>query len=88
MQAPSAGRGGISAEDARALTERIVGLSQATATRVTINARSRPFIRSADNRITTAGESSDVSVTIMSAFGQPHEVVDQAECADSSHRRD
>ena len=70
MQAPSAGRGGISTEDARALTERIVGLSQATATRVTINARSRPFIRSADNRITTAGESSDVSVTIMSAFGQ------------------
>ena len=66
----AAGRAGLSADDARALADRVLGGSQADAARVTIAARTRPFIRSADNRITTAGASSDVAVTIMSAFGQ------------------
>ncbi len=67
---PAARRAGLSADEARTLADRTLAGSQADAARVTIDARTRPFIRSADNRITTAGASSDVAVTIMSAFGQ------------------
>ena len=70
QESTGASRAGLMADDARALADRALGASQADAARVVIDARTRPFIRSADNRITTAGESADVSVTIMSAFGR------------------
>jgi predicted Zn-dependent protease len=66
----SPGRHGLSAADARAVTERVLNLSQAEQARVTIQAGRRSFTRSADNRITTAGGSTDVSVEIMSVFGK------------------
>ena len=70
QETTAAAREGLSADDARALADRVLGASQADAARVTVDARTRPFIRSADNRITTAGASADVSVAILSAFGQ------------------
>ena len=84
-------RAGLSADDARTLADRALGGSQADAARVTINARTRPFIRSADNRITTAGASSDVAVTIMSAFGQrvasvTTNLIDEASLAEAVRR--
>ena len=61
---------GLSADEARALTERVLNLSQANNARVTVQSGRRTFIRCADNRITTAGGNTDISVNIMSAFGQ------------------
>jgi predicted Zn-dependent protease len=70
MPQASAGRHGLSADDARALSEGILNLSQADHARVTIQSGRRSFTRSADNRITTAGGSTDVSAEIMSVFGK------------------
>ncbi len=63
-------RSGLSRDDARALAEMVLGLSTADNARVTLSSGRRRFIRSADNRITTAGGSADVSVTILSVFGK------------------
>ncbi len=61
---------GLNADDARALTDRVLNLSRANNARVTVRSGRRTFVRCADNRITTAGGSTDVSVNIMSVFGQ------------------
>lgn len=61
---------GLSPEEARALSERVLGFSTADNARVTIQSGRRRFIRSADNRITTAGDSEDVTINVMSVFGQ------------------
>lgn len=66
-QAP---RQGLSADDARALTDRVLAMSQADNTRVGLESGRRGFIRCADNRITTAGGSTDVTVSVMSVFGK------------------
>lgn len=66
----SSSRRGLSAEDARVVCDRVLGMSRADHTRVTIESGGRKFVRSAANRITTAGGSSDVTVEIMSVFGQ------------------
>jgi predicted Zn-dependent protease len=63
-------RYGLNADDARALTDRVLNLSLANNTRVTVQSGRRTFVRCADNRITTAGGSTDVSVNIMSVFGR------------------
>ena len=71
MQGKSSNAGtGLSRDEARALTETILGLSTADNARVSLASGRRRFIRSADNRITTAGGSADVSVTILSVFGK------------------
>ena len=71
MQGKSSNDGtGLSRDEARALTETILGLSTADNARVSLASGRRRFIRSADNRITTAGGSADVSVTILSVFGK------------------
>jgi predicted Zn-dependent protease len=61
---------GLSPEEARALTERVLGFSSADNARITVQSGRRRFIRSADNRITTAGDSEDVTINVMSVFGQ------------------
>jgi len=63
-------RPGLSRDDARALADQILDMSGADSARVNIQSGRRRFIRSADNRITTAGGSADVSVTIRSVFGK------------------
>lgn len=63
-------RHGLSADDARTLANTVLGMSQADNARVSIQSGRRGFFRSADNRITTAGASTNVSVSIMSVFGK------------------
>ncbi len=63
-------RHGLSADDARQLTDRVLGMSQADNARVSVNSGRRGFVRCATNRITTAGGSTDVTVRIMSVFGR------------------
>ena len=61
---------GLSRQEAEDLSARILGLSKADAARVSISSGWRGFTRYAENRITSAGGSSDVSARIMSVFGQ------------------
>ena len=63
-------RYGLSSEEARALTERVLGFAKADHTRVNIRSGVRGFTRTAMNRVTTAGSSEDVSVAITSVFGK------------------
>jgi predicted Zn-dependent protease len=68
LQAPN--RRGLAAAEARALAERILGFANADYTRVNVDSGTRGFTRSAMNRVTTAGTSEDVSITITSVFGK------------------
>ena len=64
-----AGRTGLSRDDARTLCDRVLELSRADHTRVSINSGWRGFTRTATNRITSAGGSSDVTIRVTSVFG-------------------
>ena len=70
MTMQSTNRHGLSADEARQLTDRVLGMSQADNARVSVNSGRRGFVRCATNRITTAGGSTDVTVRIMSVFGR------------------
>ncbi|MFQ5551364.1 MAG: PmbA/TldA family metallopeptidase, partial [Gemmatimonadales bacterium] len=63
-------RHGLSESAARVLAHRVLDSSQADHARVNIASGRRAFIRSADNRITTAGASDNTTVTITSVFGR------------------
>lgn len=63
-------RHGLSVDQARELCERVLSLSNADEARVSLGSGRRRFTRSADNRITTAGGNTDVTVQIMSVFGK------------------
>ena len=60
----------LSRDQAKALVDRIVKLSQADEIQVNINDGDERNIRFADNRITTAGSTNDLAVRISSAFGK------------------
>lgn len=60
----------LTREQAAALIERIIKLSRADEVQVMLEAGSEHNVRLADNRITTSGSNSDVSVTVYSAFGR------------------
>jgi predicted Zn-dependent protease len=63
-------RHGLSAEEAHDLAQKILKYSRAESARINIESGRRTFARCADNRITTAGGSNDVSVSIVSVFGK------------------
>ena len=63
-------RHGLSRQEAEDLAGRIFKNARADNTRVNIDSGRRSFARCADNRITTAGGSNDVSVAITSVFGK------------------
>ncbi len=65
-----AGRTGLSRDDAQALCDRVLALSEADHVRVSVNSGWRGFTRTATNRITSAGGSSDVTVRVSSVFGK------------------
>ena len=65
-----AGRTGLSRDDARTLCDRVLDLSQADHARVSVTSGWRGFTRTATNRITSAGGSSDVTVRVTSVFGK------------------
>ena len=65
-----AGRTGLSRDAAQTLCDRVLDLSRADHARVSVNSGWRGFTRTATNRITSAGGSSDVTVRVTSVFGK------------------
>ena len=63
-------RHGLSADEMRSLCDRILSFAKADNTRVNIESGMRGFTRTATNRITTAGTTSDVTIRVMSVFGK------------------
>ena len=74
-------------DEARALIERVVKLSKADGVQVSLAAGDEKNIRFADNRITTSGTASDVSVRIFSAFGKRHAVASTNDISDAGLER-
>ena len=66
----AAGSGRLSEQQARELTDRILGLSGAEGTEVRVRSGWEANTRFAVNRVTTAGRSDDVSVQITARFGK------------------
>ncbi len=60
---------GLSADDLKAISDRILQLSAADQCRVRIDSRWRGYTRVATNRITSAGGADSTSITITSVFG-------------------
>ena len=67
---PATRRHGLSEQDAQELCERLLGFARADHTRINVTSGWRGFTRTATNRITAAGGSSDVTVQITSVFGK------------------
>jgi predicted Zn-dependent protease len=66
----TASRKGLSRDDAKSLTDRVLSFATADQTRVVVNSGVSEFTRTAMNRITTAGSTADVVVRVTSAFGR------------------
>ncbi len=63
-------RHGLSADEARALCDLVLSFAEADNTRVNVNSGWLGFTRTAINRITTAGSSTNTTVQITSVFGK------------------
>jgi len=63
-------RHGLSESEMKALCDRILGFAKADNTRVNIASGIRGFTRTAMNRVTTAGNTNDVSIRVTSVFGK------------------
>jgi predicted Zn-dependent protease len=61
---------GLSRDDMKSLTDRILSFAKADQTRVSVRSGVSDFTRTAMNRVTTAGSTADVTVRITSAFGK------------------
>jgi len=61
---------GLSASEARDLCDRILKVARADHTRVNVESGITAFTRTAINRVTAAGETTDVNVRIASVFGK------------------
>jgi predicted Zn-dependent protease len=70
MQNNTSKRHGLSADESRQLCQKILGFAKADHTRVNIASGITGFTRTAINRVTTAGETNDVTVRITSVFGK------------------
>jgi predicted Zn-dependent protease len=57
-------------DEARAIVESAIKLSRADEIQVSVSAGDERNVRFADNRITTAGSTSDLSIRVFSAFGK------------------
>ena len=60
----------LSAEQAKAITSKILGMATADSTRVSVSSDWTGNTRFAGGEITTSGESNDVSVTVLSTIGK------------------
>jgi predicted Zn-dependent protease len=71
MQAPAPGSSSVmSRDEAQALTRRVLSLSSADQTRVTVTSERSGNTRFADGAITTSGSSNNTSVTVTVTFGR------------------
>ena len=75
------------AEQAKALIDRVLGLSKAEQTFVAINGTDRANLRFARNTATTAGASSGTSLAITASFGKRSGTVTTAQFDDESLQR-
>lgn len=66
--APS--RKGLSRDEMKSLTDRVLSFARADQTRVSVNSGVSEFTRTAMNRVTTSGSTEDVAVRVTSAFGR------------------
>jgi predicted Zn-dependent protease len=87
MQNSSSKSHGLSAAESRRLCETILGFAKADHTRVNVTSGFSGFTRTAINRITTAGETNDVSVRVTSVFGKRVASVDTNRLDDASLQR-
>jgi predicted Zn-dependent protease len=74
-------------DDARALIERVVKVSKADEIQVTVSAGHQTNVRFADNRVSTSGGVSDLSVAVYSAFGPKHAVATTNDISDEGLER-
>jgi len=87
MQNTNAKRHGLSADESRQLCDKILGLARADHTRINITSGIQGFTRTAINRITTAGETNNVTVRITSIFGKRVASVDTNRLDDAALER-
>ena len=78
---------GASRDEAKALIDRILRLSRADEIQVTLTDGDEKNIRFADNRITTSGSASDLSVRVSSAFGRRTAVTSTNDITDAGLER-
>src|SRR5215470_7533874 len=87
MQNDTHNRHGLSADEARQLCQKILGFARADHTRVNVTSGISGFTRTAINRITTAGETNNVTVRVTSVFGKRVASVDTNRLDDTSLQR-
>jgi len=87
MQAGQVRRHGLTADESRQLCRQVLGYATADHTRVNIESGLSGFTRVAINRITTAGETTDVTVQVTSVFGKRVASVETNRLDDDSLRR-
>src|SRR5947207_162796 len=87
MQNNSTKRHGLSADESRQLCQKVLGFAKADHTRVNIASGISGFTRTAINRVTTAGETNDVTVRITSVFGKRVASVNTNRLDDASLQR-
>ena len=87
MQAGQARRHGLTADESRQLCRKVLELATADHTRVNVESGLSGFTRVAINRITTAGETTDVTVQVTSVFGKRVASVQTNRLDDDSLRR-
>ena len=87
MQAGQVRRHGLTADESRQLCRQVLGHATADHTRVNIESGLSGFTRVAINRITTAGETTDVTVQVTSVFGKRVASVETNRLDDDSLRR-
>jgi len=87
MQTNTPKRHGLSADECRALSQKILSFAKADETRVNINSGLSGFTRTAINRVTTAGESENVNIRILSVFGKKVAAVNTNRTDDASLQR-
>jgi predicted Zn-dependent protease len=63
-------RKGLSRDEMQSLTDRVLSFAKADQTRVNISSGVSEFTRTAMNRVTTSGSTTDVVVRVTSAFGR------------------
>jgi predicted Zn-dependent protease len=74
-------------DDARALVERVVKMSKADEVQVNVSGGHQTNVRFADNRISTSGGVSDLSIGVYSAFGPKHAVASTNDVSDAGLER-
>jgi len=87
MQAGQVRRHGLTADESRQLCRQVLGYATADHTRVNIESGLSGFTRVAINRITTAGETTDVTVQVTGVFGKRVASVETNRLDDESLRR-